>query len=108
MRVFWWAAVVVNLFYLLAGSFWFQSWYVLWVLAPASLLPASLFTRYVLPWLCFGALCSNVVADYLPHLPQLPFTHTGRVALAVATLWLPALAAALVVLARKLRGELVE
>ena len=105
MRVFWRAAVVVNLFYLLAGSFWFQAWYVLWVLAPASLLPDSRFTRHVLPWLCLGALCSNVVGDYVPHLPQIPFTYTGRVALAVATIWLPALVAALLVLAQNRRDR---
>lgn len=101
LRVFWCAATASNLFYLLVGSFWFQAWYVLWVLAPASLLPQSRFTRYVLPWLCLGALCSNVVADYLPKLAEPPFTHTGRVAVAVITIWLPAAVAALFVLARR-------
>jgi len=31
----------VTLVYLLIGSFWFQHWYLLWVLAPAALLPAN-------------------------------------------------------------------
>ncbi|MFN8467123.1 MAG: glycosyltransferase 87 family protein [Caldilineaceae bacterium] len=96
-RSFWRAATAANLFYLLVGSFWFQTWYVLWVLAPAALLPASRFTRYVLPWLCWGVLCSNVVADYLPQLAQPPFTRTGRLSLAVMLVWAPAAVAALVV-----------
>ncbi len=95
MRIFWRAALAVNLFYLLVGSFWFQPWYVLWVLAPASLLPASRFTRHVLPWFCVGALCSNVVADYLPQLPGPPLQRTGRVTATVITTWLPAMTAAL-------------
>ena len=97
-RSFWRAATAANLFYLLVGSFWFQAWYVLWVLAPAALLPASRFTRFVLPWLCWGVLCSNVVADYLPQLAQPPFTRTGRLFLAVMLVWAPAGVAALVVL----------
>lgn len=97
MRIFWQTALGVNLFYLLVGSFWFQPWYVLWALAPASLLPKSRLTRYVLPWLCAGALGSNVVADYLPQLPAPPLQRTGRVIATVLTTWLPALAAALLV-----------
>jgi hypothetical protein len=106
-RIFWRAATAGNLFYLLVGSFWFQPWYVLWVLAPAALLPNSRFMRYVVPVLCLGALCSNVVADYLPQLPQPPFTRTGRIAIAVITVWLPAAVAALIVLARNRRDRTV-
>jgi hypothetical protein len=101
VRVFWQAATAANLFYLLVGSFWFQAWYVLWVLAPAALLPASRFTRFVLPWLCWGVLCSNVVADYLPQLAQPPFTRTGRLSLAVMLVWAPTAVAALVVVLRQ-------
>jgi hypothetical protein len=100
-RVFWRAAAAANLFYLLVGSFWFQAWYMLWVLAPAALLPAGRFTRFVLPWLCWGVLCSNVVGDYLPQLEPRPFTHTGRVALAVMVIWVPAAVAALAVMSRQ-------
>jgi hypothetical protein len=64
-RTLWRALVVVSMLYLVLGSFWFQHWYVLWVLAPAVLLPESLFTRSVLPWLGFGALSSNVAMDFL-------------------------------------------
>lgn len=104
LRVFWRAATVVNLFYLLVGSFWFQPWYVLWVLAPAALLPQSRFTRHVLPWLCAGALCSNVVADYLPQLPGPPLARTGRVIAAVTTTWLPAALAAVIVYGARVGG----
>ncbi len=103
VRVLWRAAIAANLFYLLVGSFWFQAWYVLWVLAPAALLPAGRFTRYVLPWLCWGVLCSNVVADYLPQLAPPPFTQTGRVALAVLIIWMPAGVAALMIWSRQHR-----
>ena len=97
VRVFWRGALAVNLFYLLVGSYWFQPWYMLWVLAPAALLPASRFTQHVLPWLCAGALCSNAVADYLPQLPGPPLQRTGRMIAAVTTTWLPAAIAAIVV-----------
>ena len=42
----WHALLVVSMLYLVVGSFWFQPWYVLWVIAPAALLPGSRFTRY--------------------------------------------------------------
>ncbi len=105
MHVFWRAATVTNLFYLLIGSFWFQPWYVLWVLAPASLLPASRFTRFVLPWLCAGALWSNVIGSYLPHLPGPRIERTGRVAAAVITTWGPAAVAALLITLLRRRGQ---
>ena len=92
--VLWSTATVVVLAYLLVGSFWFQPWYILWVIAPAVLLPRSPFTLGVLPWLCLGALWSNIAADYLPGLPGLTLTRTGQVALVLAITWLPALAAA--------------
>jgi hypothetical protein len=98
IQLFWHAAIAGNLFYLVLGSFWFQPWYMLWVLAPAALLPGSRFTRYVLPCLCAGALCGNVVADYLPQLPAPPFDRTGRLAITLLATWLPAAAAALVLL----------
>jgi hypothetical protein len=51
--------------YLLVGTFWFQHWYVLWVLVPAALSPDRRFTRSTLPWLVFGALASNAAMSYL-------------------------------------------
>jgi hypothetical protein len=64
-RRLWRALTVVSMTYLMVGTFWFQHWYVLWVLAPAVLSPDHRFTRSVLPWLVFGALSSNVAMSYL-------------------------------------------
>jgi hypothetical protein len=61
----WRTLVAVSLLYLVVGSFWFQHWYILWVIAPAALLPGSRFTRVLLPWLTFGALSANVAMDFL-------------------------------------------
>lgn len=63
-QVLWRTLVRVCILYLTVGSFWFQHWYVLWVLAPAVLLPNDHFTRSLLPWLAFGALTSNVAMDF--------------------------------------------
>jgi hypothetical protein len=88
-QLLWRTAAVVNLLYLLIGSFWFQPWYVLWVLAPAALLPSSGLLQAVVAWLCAGALYSNVLAGYLPHLPGQPLGRTARVTAAVLSTWLP-------------------
>ncbi len=91
-RLLWRASALITLLYLLIGSFWFQPWYSLWLLAPAALLPQSRWSRNVLPWLALGSLWSNVAANYLPTLAVLD--RTGRVLVIVALTWLPALAAA--------------
>ena len=59
----WRAAATITLAYLLIGSFWFQHWYILWVLAPAALLPHMAITRIFVPWYGFGALAANVVGN---------------------------------------------
>ena len=64
-RKLWRAMAVTSLLYLVVGSFWFQHWYILWVIAPAVLLPDSRLTRSILPWLAFGALSANFAMDYL-------------------------------------------
>jgi len=61
----WRTLAITSLLYLLIGSFWFQHWYVLWLLAPAALLPKSLLTRSMLPWLAFGALASNMLISFI-------------------------------------------
>jgi hypothetical protein len=61
----WYVVIATSMLYVLVGSFWFQHWYILWVIAPAALQPDSLFTRSVLPWLALGALSSNVAMDFL-------------------------------------------
>jgi hypothetical protein len=94
-RWLWRAVAVVALFYLLAGSFWFQHWYLGWVLAPAALLPRSLLTRVVLPWLGFGALSANVIGAFAPALAPGPLSRAALAALTLAIIWVPVLIAAL-------------
>lgn len=85
---------LLTLLYLLVGSFWFQPWYFVWVLAPAALWVDGRFPRRGLPWVCFGALCSNVIYDQLTQLPlaAVPEAHLYRVGvtvLVVLTIWTP-------------------
>jgi len=87
---------LLTLLYLLVGSFWFQPWYFVWVLAPAALWVDGRFPRRGLPWACFGALCSNVLYNHLTQLPtaSVPEAHLYRVGvtvLVVMTIWLPLL-----------------
>jgi hypothetical protein len=90
----WQALLVVSLYYLLVGSFWFQPWYVLWVMAPAALLPSSSLTRSVLPWLMFGALSSNMAMDFLLNSVTKPLWTILNDVLGVVIIWGPALLAA--------------
>ena len=88
------SCTLLTLLYLLVGSFWFQAWYVVWVLAPAALWVAGRFPAQGLPWLCWGALCSNVVYDHFTQLPiaAVPEAHLYRIGvtvLVVLTIWLP-------------------
>jgi hypothetical protein len=88
------SCTLFTLLYLLVGSFWFQPWYLLWVLAPAALWVDGRFPRLSLPWFCFGALCSNVVYDHLTQLriaaqPEADLFRLGVTLLVVATIWLP-------------------
>jgi hypothetical protein len=92
-RRLWGAAIAVGLLYLLVGSFWFQHWYMVWAAAPAALLPDRPFTRRILPWLCFGAMCSNIVYDAFARLPAPALSPPQLQALVVGLIWLPAVAA---------------
>ncbi|MDQ2995884.1 MAG: glycosyltransferase 87 family protein [Chloroflexota bacterium] len=65
----WRGAMAVTLAYLLIGSFWFQHWYLLWVLAPAVLLPDSRWTLTLLPAYCLGALWSNLTNSFSRNQP---------------------------------------
>jgi Glycosyltransferase family 87 len=65
----WHGCIILTLLYLLIGSFWFQHWYLLWLLAPAALLPASRWTVTLLPAYCLGALWSNLTNSFLRYLP---------------------------------------
>jgi hypothetical protein len=79
----WNSCVVITLAYLLIGSFWFQHWYLLWVLAPAVLMPASRWTLTLLPAYCLGALGSNLTNSFLRNLAGLPFSATQMSAINV-------------------------
>ena len=101
----WRALTAVSMLYLLVGSFWFQHWYVLWVLAPAALLPNSRFTRFVLSWLAFGALSSNVAMDFFLNTTIKTSPAIVNYILVVVVIWVPVLlAASLLALARR-RGK---
>jgi hypothetical protein len=65
----WRGAIAMTLAYLLIGSFWFQHWYLLWVLAPAVLLPDSRWTLTLLPAYCLGALWSNLTNSFARNQP---------------------------------------
>lgn len=60
----------VLLAYLAVGAFWFQHWYIVTLAALVALLPPGPMRR-ALPWLGFGALAANIVADALGALPGL-------------------------------------
>ena len=92
----WHALAATSVLYLLVGSFWFQHWYVLWVLAPAALVPNSRFTRSVLPWLIFGALGSNVAMDFLLSGMIKTSPPIVKYTLVVVMIWGPALLAVVI------------
>jgi hypothetical protein len=76
--------------YLAVGSFWFQSWYVLWAVAPAALLPTHSFTRFVLPWLALGALASNAATDFLMKTVLNGAPAIQTIAWPLVIIWAPA------------------
>jgi hypothetical protein len=104
----WRGCGAVTLAYLLVGSFWFQHWYLLWVLAPAALLPASRWTQTLLPAYALGALLSDLANSFLLFLPSRPFTATQVSAISVIMQVLPLLGVlALSLLWRRWRPLLV-
>lgn len=93
-RILWKTLVIVSMLYLTVGSFWFQHWYILWVIWPAALLPGSRFTRSILPWVVFGALSANVGMNFLSFevLKSAPVLYKNTAVIAIT--WGPALIAA--------------
>ena len=89
-------ALAIVLAYLLVGSFWFQHWYLIWVLAAAALMPDAIFIRSVLPWLGFGAMAGNIVLDMASNLPGMSFSRVQTTTFALALTWLPPVAACLI------------
>jgi hypothetical protein len=94
-KILWRALAAASGLYLVVGSFWFQHWYVLWVLAPAALLPVSRFVRWILPWLAFGALTSNVAMDFLLNTTQKGSRTITKYILPVVMIWGPILIVAI-------------
>jgi ALG3 protein len=87
----WYGSMVVTLLYLLIGSFWFEHWYVLWVLAPAALLPTTRWARTLVPAYCLGALWSDLANSFLIVLPGRPLSATQVGAISVLAQALPLL-----------------
>jgi hypothetical protein len=93
--VLWTSVCAVVLAYLLIGSFWFQPWYLVWLLAPAALLPHSQLTRTILPWYSLGVLCSSLLSDFFFYETRSTWTRTNQTSLIVATMLIPLLLAVL-------------
>jgi hypothetical protein len=87
----WSGSIVITMAYLLVGAFWFQSWYVLWVLVLAALLPGSRFTRVLLPLFSLGALWSNLSTDFLNQDRAQRFSGLQVETIMVVALWTPLL-----------------
>jgi hypothetical protein len=104
-KIFWQTLATVSMSYLLVGTFWFQHWYVLWVLAPAVLLPDSRFTRRMLPWLVFGALSSNVTMSFLLATTLKGAPRLLNYITVVVTIWTPLLIALVIPLLARRRGR---
>ena len=100
-NILWKTMVIIGCFYLAVGSYWFQHWYILWVLTPAVLLSWHQFTRFILPWWAFGALVSNVVTNFLltavPKSGPVIWVYLATVAM----IWMPFLVAAIIVIGRR-------
>jgi hypothetical protein len=90
----WRTLLAISLLYLVIGSFWFQNWYILWAIAPAVLIPESRFTRFILPWLVFGALSANVTMDFLLATTLKTARPILRYTIPVLVIWMPAIIAA--------------
>jgi len=104
----WMSLARISLLYLVLGAFWFQHWYILWVLAPAALIPGSNLTRYGLPWLSFGALSANFAQGFLLQLVPKDKPRTGIYLLIPAIIWLPAIiAGGILLLIRRLKSQTV-
>ena len=89
----WRVGIAITMAYLLVGCFWFQEWYVMWVLVLAALLPGSTFTLRGLPLFSLGALLSNISTEFLNQDPLRRFTPLEVDAIMVTVLWAPLLGA---------------
>lgn len=92
----WRATVALTMAYLLIGCFWFQHWYVLWVLAPATLLPTSRFTRVLLPAYSLGVFTGQLAGGYVAQAGLAGITPVQGATLVVLIQTVPLLVAAIV------------
>lgn len=83
--------IVITMAYLLVGCFWFQEWYVMWVLVLAALLPSSSFTLRGLPLFSLGALLSNISTEFLNQDPLHRLKPLPIDTIMVVLLWGPLL-----------------
>lgn len=87
----WFGGILITMIYLVVGAFWFQSWYVLWVLVLAALLPGSRFTGVLLPLFSLGALWSGLSTDFLNQDRIHRFSGFQVETIMVVVLWTPLL-----------------
>ena len=92
----WRWGIAMTMTYLIVGCFWFQAWYLMWVLALAALLPASRFTLSLMPLFSLGALLSNISTDVLIHARPPRLRPIQIDSIMVATLLAPMVCALLV------------
>jgi len=92
----WSGGIILTMAYLLVGAFWFQSWYVLWVLALAALLPNSRFTGVLLPLFSLGGLWSNIFTDFFNQDPAHRFSGLQIETIMPVVLWTPLLCGLLI------------
>lgn len=105
-RRLWISLAWISLFYLVLGAFWFQHWYVLWVLAPAALLPGSSLTQNVIPYLGLGALSANLAQGFLLKVAPKDKPRTWTYVMITAIIWVPALVAGITLdLVHRLRSK---
>jgi ALG3 protein len=91
VTLLWQTIAEVTFCYLLVGSFWFQHWYLLWLIAPAVLLPTTRMAQQIIPLFSCSALCSNIIGDFT-YQPIRTTTSRSESALVVTSIiWLPLL-----------------
>ncbi|NJM42493.1 MAG: hypothetical protein HC853_18025, partial [Anaerolineae bacterium] len=92
----WRAFTVMAALYFWVGSYWFQHWYALWLVALAALLPTTPWATRLLPAYVFGALFATHALDFLNnHKPAPLFAPLPASVIYVVVLLLPLLAAGL-------------
>jgi hypothetical protein len=86
----WQALTVVAVLYFLVGSYWFQYWYALWLVAFAALLPLTPWAARLLPTYVLGGMLATPTLDFLNnHKPAPVLAPLPASVLYVAILLLP-------------------